>query len=362
MAADSCRWTRIRKWFICVNLCFSAALTSCGRYADFTLPPPEQSGPKPPFTWQPNPGPVILRGDISDVLNPSVIAFHGQYLNLYSVYDGRTWRTALATSPDGVAWQARGTVLSPEGWEGRYIAANGSALVHNDEILYWYEAGDPFQIALASSKDGTHWTKHPTPVLTPGPRGSFDERAVADPLVIAAAGSSSLVAASGSSSVIAASGSSKAAGGGFYIFHPGQDRARRQRLGIARSADGIVWEKLRSNPILEVGPPNSFDENGLGEPAVWSSAGSYWMLYTGRSRTEQRRIGLAKSRDGIHWDRDQSLTPIEGSESWDREVVCDPTIEITPQGIRVWFGGGDVRSPDQNLHGQIGLGFLTPRQ
>ncbi|HLX42578.1 MAG TPA: hypothetical protein VKR43_04050, partial [Bryobacteraceae bacterium] len=222
-----------------MNLCFSAALTSCGRYADFTLPPPEQSGPKPPFTWQPNPGPVILRGDISDVLNPSVIAFHGQYLNLYSIYDGRTWRTALATSPDGVAWETRGTVLSPEGWEGRF-AANGSALVHNDEILYWYEAGDPFQIALASSKDGTHWTKHPTPVLTPGPRGSFDERAVADPVVIAASGS------------------------GFYMFYTGMDRARRQRLGIARSVDGIVWEKLRSNPILEVGPPNSFDENGLG--------------------------------------------------------------------------------------------------
>jgi len=30
-----------------------------------------------------------------------------------------------------------------------------------------------------------------------------------------------------------------------------------------------------------------------------------------------------------------------------------------PDGsIRVWFGGGDVPRPDQNLNGQIGLGIL----
>ena len=311
-------------------------MTGCSRYADFTLPPPEPSGPRPPFTWQPSPDAVIARGTATDVLNPSVIDFHGQYINLYSTYDGRTWHTALATSSDGVAWQKHGIALSPEAWEGHYVAANGSALVHNDEILYWYEAGEPFQIALARSKDGTNWTKRPTPVLTPGPRGSFDERAVADPYIIAASGS-------------------------LYMYYIGLDRARRQRLGVARSPDGEHWQKLRTNPILEVGSANSFDENGLGEPAVWSSAGSYWMLYTGRSRSEQRRIGLARSSDGVHWERDQSLPIIEGAEAWDREVVCDPTVQVTSEGIRVWFGGGDRRSPDENLNGQIGLGLLRGR-
>jgi hypothetical protein len=27
--------------------------------------------------------------------------------------------------------------------------------------------------------------------------------------------------------------------------------------------------------------------------------------------------------------------------------------------VRVWFGGGDVARPDQNVDGQIGLGALT---
>ena len=307
-------------------------LTGCGRYADFTLPVPEAGGPRAPFTWEANPEPVLLRGDSSDVLNPSVISFRGAYWNFYSEYDGRTWHTAAATSQDGLAWKKLGRVLSPQGWEASF-AANGSALVFGDEILHWYEAGDPFRIGLARSRDGKNWTRHSDPVVPLGSRGTFDERAVADPYVIRA-------------------------GDRFYLFYLGQDRARRQSLGLARSADGVIWEKLRSNPILESGAPGAFDENGVGEPAVWTSGGQWWMLYTGRDKGERRRMGLAHSVDGVRWERVPNFV-IAGMNAWDSQVVCDPSVEQMPDGtIRVWFGGGDLPRPDQGLHGQIGVGVL----
>jgi predicted GH43/DUF377 family glycosyl hydrolase len=314
----------------------------CGHYADFTLPAPESRGPRPPFTWEPQAQPVLTRGpagewDSVDVLNPSVEFFHGQYWNLYSGFDGHTWHTLSAVSQDGNSWLKTGRVLSPEGWEGNYIAANGSAVVQGDEFLYWYEAGDPFRIALARSQDGLKWVKEPRPVVPLGPRGSFDERAVADPYVIRA-------------------------GRHFYMFYLGQDRAQRQRLGVARSRDGVTWEKLRANPVLELGGPGAFDEAGLGEPAVWSSGGSWWMLYTGRDRAEHRRIGLARSADGVRWKRDTSFRPLEGTEAWNRVVLCDPAVYPVGDGsIQVWFGGGEKPSPDQNLDGQIGVGVLRGR-
>jgi len=280
--------------------------------------------------------------DSSDVLNPSVVKFADNskdgYLNLYSGFDGHTWHTGTATSSDGVHWENRHPVLSPggspsESWEGKYIAANGTALVQGAEIFYWYQAGDPVAIGLARSTDAVTWKKNPGPVLTGGPRGSWDERGVADPYVLRA-------------------------GSRLYMFYLGTDRARRQRLGIARSADGVRWEKLRSNPILELGDSGSFDEVGLGEPAVWSSGGSYWMLYTGRDRGERRRIGLAKSADGVHWERESSFPLIQGDQKWDSRVMCDPAIELTPDGVRVWFGGGDVARPDEHIDGQIGVGML----
>jgi Glycosyl hydrolases family 32 N-terminal domain len=333
MATNEHECTRIRSIRVYACLFLASLLCGCARYADFTLPPPDAAGPRGPFTWSALPEPVIARGEMTDVLNPSLVRRDGgSYFNAYSQYDGKTWTTTTAVSPNGVTWHHNGVKLSPIGWEGD-IAANGSVLVVRDEILYWYQAGAPPRIAFGRTKDAIAWVRNPKPVLEAGPLGSFDEVAVADPYVIKV-------------------------GDYFYLYYLGQDRARRQRLGVARSVDGVKWEKLRSNPILEMGEVGAFDENGLGEPAVWSSGGSYWMLYTGRDRGERRRIGLAKSSDGVHWAREQNFKPIAGDQPWNREVMCDPTVEVLSDQIRVWFGGGDVARPDQNIHGQIGLGFL----
>jgi predicted GH43/DUF377 family glycosyl hydrolase len=318
----------------------SVAACGCGRYRDFTLPTP----PGPPrdvrFRWEPSPEPVLGRGaagawDGVDVLNPAVARRDGTYFNLYSGFDGRTWHTGLAVSSDGIRWDKQGRVLSPgpAAWEGDYIAANGAALLHEGEFLYWYQAGRPPRIGLARSGDARNWTKRAEPVLTAGPRGSWDERGVADPYVIRA-------------------------GGAFYLYYLGMDRARRQRLGVAMSADGARWYKSRANPILEPGTAGAFDENGLGEPAVWATGGWYWMLYTGRDRREDRRIGLARSADGVHWARLSESPVIAGDQPWNSRVVCDAEVEVAPEGIRVWFGGGDRPEPAENLNGQIGRGWL----
>jgi len=321
-------------------LAISAFLVSCGRYSEFTLPPLAPISGEPAVRWEPLPDPVLGRGapgewDAVDVLNPSVVRHEGLYYNLYSGFDGRRWHTGLATSPDGLVWTKQGKVLSPaaDTWEGDSIAANGTLAVIDGEFLYWYQAGDPPRIGLARSRDARSWEKLPRPVLETGPRGSWDERGVADPYVIRL-------------------------GERFYMYFLGQDRARRQRLGVAVSEDGRSWRKLRSNPILELGERGAFDENGLGEPAVWVSGGRYWMLYTGRDRREHRRIGLAVSSDGIRWRRLPPGTVLAGSRPWNAKVVCDPTVEVAGSGVRVWFGGGDVAHPAENIHGQIGLGML----
>ncbi len=303
--------------------------------------PLQAGGSSVAWKWQARSGPVLTRGgrgewDAVDVLNPSVIRQGDAYYNFFSGYDGKTWHTGLAVSGDGVTWHKEGKILSPDAgaWEGGAIAANGSATTDDSGILYYYQAGQPYQIGLARSRNGHQWQRNGAPVLPAGPYGSWDEMGVGDPYVIRA-------------------------GRGYYMFYVGMDRARQQRLGVAASEDGASWSKLRSNPILGLGEYGAFDANGLGEPAVWTARGYYWMLYTGRDSGEIRRLGLARSRDGVRWEK--LALVIAGGEAWDSKVICDPTVITNGDQVTVWFGGGDVASPDQNLHGQIGSATLVPQ-
>jgi predicted GH43/DUF377 family glycosyl hydrolase len=312
--------------------------SSCARYRDFTLPL-QPGGPSVNWRWEARTEPVLGHGspgdwDAVDVLNPSVIRQGDAYYNLFSGYDGKVWRTGLAVSADGVAWHKEGPILAPDArtWERDSIAANGSALVDENEILYYYQAGNPVRIGMARSRNGHQWQKQSSPVLETGPRGSWDERGVGDPYVIRA-------------------------GPNYFMFYLGMDRSGRQSLGVAMSTDGVAWYKLRSNPILEPGAYGAFDENGLGEPAAWVAHGYYWMLFTGRDRKENRRLGLARSRDGIRWEKLPAI--ISGDQPWNAKVLCDTTVIMEGDHVRVWFGGGDVPRPDQNIDGQIGLATLT---
>ena len=324
-------------------------LAGCSEYSRFTLPrlalPAVRGELKSvELQWSVRPNPVLPRGaaggwDDDDVLNPSVVHAQGSFWNLYSGFDGRTWHTGVAVSPDGLVWTKRGKILSPDPnrWEGDYIAANGTALYETGKFLYWYQGGRRPRIGLATSTDGVQWSKLDQPVLDVGPRGSWDERGVADPYVLRV-------------------------GDSLYMYYLGQDRARRQRLGVARSQDGVRWQKHRDNPILELGEPGMFDAVGLGEPAVWAEQGWYWMLYTARDRVEHRRLGLARSRDGIQWSRVTQQPVLQGGQEWNAAVVCDPHVipHLMPQGDGsvVYFGGGNRPEPAERLNGAIGYATL----
>ena len=168
-------------------------------------------------SWTADPDPVLSAGapgqwDSGDVLNPSVIARPGGFLNLYSGFEGTTWSTGMARSADGRHWTRLGRILTPSAAiEGdRYIAANGAVIEYRGELLYYYQGGRTPRIYLARQDAQGAWGKRAQPVLGTGPYGSWDELGVADPALIEADGR-------------------------LYLYYLGMDRARRQRLGIAMS-------------------------------------------------------------------------------------------------------------------------------
>lgn len=292
-----------------------------------------------------DPAPCLIRGttgawDSVDLLNPSVIRFRGHLFNYYSGFDGKVWHTGVALSDDGVNWKKyeKNPIISPspKDWDVSYISANGSAVLWGQKVLYFYQGVDIYgvtNIGLATSEDGFTFKKLPKPVLTTGRIHTWDSAAVGDPYVIAKDDT-------------------------LYLYYLGQNERSVQRLGVARSKDGMRWEKLISNPVLDVGAAATFDENGLGEPSVTHVPPYFYLIYTGRDVNENRNVGYAISTDGVNWKKMSTRGLLSSYQrgKWASHVVCDTTLLSKGNGkFLVWFGGGDKPEPAQNLNGEVGL-------
>lgn len=275
-----------------------------------------------------------------DVLNPSVIMWKGKYYNYYSGWDGNVWRTGIAVSEDGINWTKKSDNpildVRNDSWDSAYIVANGSAVVFQNKVYYFYQGTEAdtktSAIGLAISNDAENFEERTnSPVLQSGEDIAWDCRGVADPYVINFNGK-------------------------LYMYYLGQNEKGIQRLGVAVSEDGVNWVKYANNPIMDVGVKGAFDENGLGEPSVVYRAPYFYMLYTGRNAEEQRNIGVAVSLDGVTWKKMNYQGIVDLSENtWNNQVICDTTLlEDTEGKCIVWYGGGNVPSPAQNLNGKIG--------
>ena len=140
-------------------------------------------------------------------------------------------------------------------------------------------------------------------------------------------------------------------------------------IGLATSADGIHWQRANNGkPVLEPGEPGAFDELRVeGGCALYDEETGIWrMWYTGLRKpgTEPRasnwegvipagwecrlRIGLATSKDGIHWQRENGGTPVIDlgpiGSTGDLQIMY-PTVLKEKNGYRMWYASNSITMP-----------------
>lgn len=171
----------------------------------------------------------------------------------------------------------------------------------NGRHLMWYSSwftpgyGET-GIGLATSADGVRWTRArgSAPVFRPGPAGAFDEGCVMGPEVLFD-GSRYLMWYTGSTKLKHASG--------FFAY----------RIGVASSRDGIVWTRESDGrPVIDLGPAGSPDEVQAATPSVIRAGRGYRMWYAAWAPQPNHTICVARSSDGIHWERENGGRSVEG--------------------------------------------------
>jgi len=262
------------------------------------------------------------------------------------------WSINYATSPDGIAWTKDATnplmVEERNGrWDATYIC-EPSVLWNGFLFEMWYNGGSErtaaggheLRIGYASSINGLRWRRRPEDawVLDVGEPDAWDDFSVARAHVIYD-------------------------GLRYQMWYEGHDGANF-RIGQAVSSDGLHWTKDGANPILDLGPPGSWDSVHADEPYVLFDGQLYRLWYSGYDG-QHYRIGLATAPPVYVRQGTLTSAPIDGgrptawrSLSWQAKLPEGTDIALavaTSDDGRTWSRWHAVASSSQEGSNAVSL-------
>ena len=120
----------------------------------------------------------------------------------------------------------------------------------------------------------------------------------------------------------------------WYIGGSGPTRS----LGYGTSKDGLNWTKYSENPVLNVGPVGTWDDTVLTVPNVLYDNSTYHLWYTGFDGTYYR-IGYATSSDGINWTKIPSAPVVDLGPpgSWEDNHVYKQSVLYDGVNYQMWY-------------------------
>lgn len=278
--------------------------------------------------------------------DPHVVNFNGAYLMYYSVPpkagdSNSGWNIGIAKSTDLVNWEVIGDIKPQAEYEAKGLCAPG-ALVRNDTIHLFYQTygnGPKDAICHAYSVDGVNFVRNKTnPIFSP--TGDWNCGRAIDAEVILFKDKYYLYFASrtpdyeiqiqGVATAPASTNFGKddwtqacdesilapkypwegkcvegasvvQVGDEFVMFYAGAYNNDPQQVGVAKSKDGIKWERLSNKPFLANGDKGTWNYCESGHPHIFKDAttGRTYLFYQGNN--DQGRTWLI-SQEEVLWD------------------------------------------------------------
>jgi beta-1,2-mannobiose phosphorylase / 1,2-beta-oligomannan phosphorylase len=282
--------------------------------------------------------PAMMYGDTTRLgrpfaKDPHVILFGGRYLMYYSVpgYTDKNgkphgWGIGIAESHDLQGWKRIGEVNNdPEAtYESKGCAAPCARVIRGKVHLFYqtYGNGRNDAICHAWSTDGLHFIRNKTnPVFHPD--GSWNCGRAIDAEVIRFKGK-------------------------YFLYYATRDSANKiqmQGVAVASAKAGFnreSWKNLSKDaPMLK--PELPWEKDCIEGASVICKNGDLFMFYAGAYNNAPQQIGLAKSSDGVQWNRlsDQPFLTNGKPGEWNSSESGHPHIFDNPKGDDYLFFQGN---------------------
>ena len=125
--------------------------------------------------------PEVVAGIPESTYGPGAIWNGTGFMMWYTTYDGSQTSIRLATSPDGTSWTRRGVVLAPVSPDETYGARFPGVVQGPSDLVMWYNCvGAVQRFCRARSPDGRTWTREGA-VLSPDPNLPGESAVIVSP-------------------------------------------------------------------------------------------------------------------------------------------------------------------------------------
>jgi sucrose-6-phosphate hydrolase SacC (GH32 family) len=259
--------------------------------------------------------------------DPSVIRFGGRYLLYYSTppfgdrraNDG--WAVGIAESRNLIDWTKVGEVGPDGDYERKGLAAPFAKVIDGKVHLFYqtYGNGPKDAICHAVSNDGLKFTRDPSnPIFRP--TASWSVGRAIDVEVVRFRNR-------------------------WFLYCATRDPSMKvQMLTGAVSEKGFArdaWKPIGDGPLLK--PELAWEKDCIEAPAVVERKGALYMFYAGAYNNAPQQVGVARSRDGIHWKRlsNEPLIPVGEAGSWNSSESGHPGAFVDEDGQTYLFYQGN---------------------
>ena len=214
-------------------------------------------------------------------------------INIYVNWGENTW----------IDYQNNPVFTRYNSLDNLYGVAYTSVMYDSNIFKMWYSnlhGGGVTDIGYSESVDGINWGKIISPVLTKGQQGAWDDFKVAIAEVIKDASEYKM----------------------YYIGM--QEQNNQWGIGLAVSKDRIHWQKYPS-PVLSANE-NEFQ---ISVHSVVKKDDVYYLYYNAfLNLSNESKICLAISSDGINWERYSNNPILAPSQNWEQGCVSNPSVII----------------------------------
>ena len=129
----------------------------------------------------------------------------------------------------------------------------------------------------------------------------------------------------------------------FKMWYAAGETYEPDVIAYATSKDGITWEKYSQNPILKANEDKkALDRYKVGGCDVHKISNNlYVMFYIGYTDINTARIFVAKSQDGVNWERTGQPIIVPEHGKFDKEACYKPSAIFDDKNNRwmLWYNG-----------------------